>query len=75
MDNSSSLFAMPSKDAWRFFDRFGPDRFFFGTDFPMWTHKEELARFDALGLTPEMREKILWQNFDQAVIQARDLSE
>ena len=63
MDTSSALFALPVEKAWRFFERFGPDRFFFGTDFPMWTHEDELARFDALGLPPEMRNKILYGNF------------
>lgn len=57
MDTSSSLFAISKEEAWAFFHRFGPDRFFFGTDFPMWNHKEEFARFNALDLPAGLPEK------------------
>ena len=42
--------------------RFGPERYFFGTDFPMWKPDEELKRFLALDLTEEEREDILYNN-------------
>ena len=35
----------------------------FGTDFPMWSPKEELARFLSLGLDESSRQKILYENF------------
>jgi len=33
----------------------------FATDFPMWSISDELARFDALGLTAEEREAVLYK--------------
>ena len=68
MDTSSSLFALSKENAWKFFERFGEDRFFFGTDFPMWTHQAELERFNSLELPPDMREKILWKNFARVIL-------
>ena len=68
MDTSSALFAISKEEAWTFFERFGPDRFFFGTDFPMWNHREELARFNALELTPDFRKKVLSENFSRAIL-------
>ncbi|NLD47335.1 MAG: amidohydrolase family protein, partial [Clostridiaceae bacterium] len=38
-------------------------RFFFGSDFPMWSPKGELQRLLSLGLDEESREKILYKNF------------
>lgn len=43
MDTSSSLMFLKPEEARRFLDKFGPERFFFGTDFPMWRHADELA--------------------------------
>lgn len=62
-DTSSSLFALPVADAVAMIHKFGSDRFFFGTDYPMWRHREELERFMALPLTEQEREDILWNNF------------
>ena len=47
----------------RLIDKIGPDRLIFGTDFPMWSPKEELARFLALDLDESSRQKILYENF------------
>ena len=47
----------------RLIDKIGPDRLIFGTDFPMWSPKEELARFLSLGLDESSRQKILYENF------------
>ncbi len=61
-DTSSSLeFISPSyaKDIIR---GFGADKVFFGTDFPMWDHTEELGRFMALGLSETENRKILSEN-------------
>ena len=38
-----------------------------GTDFPMWDHKEELERFFSLGLTEEENEKILCRNAEKVL--------
>ena len=62
--DTSSTLGMISRDlALRFIDRIGPDRLIFGTDFPMWSPKEELARFYALGLDETSQRKILYENF------------
>ena len=72
MDTSSALFALPAECAWKFFERFGFERFFFGTDFPMWTHEDELARFNALGLPPKERAMILSGNFARVILKETD---
>ncbi len=62
-DTSSTLFKLPRERALSLLETMGHRRFFFGTDFPMWDHREELDRFLALGLPPEARDDILWGNF------------
>ena len=62
-DTSSTIPMIPRDMVLRMLDRFGPERFLFGTDFPMWSPKEELARFAALGLDEDTRQKILYGNF------------
>ena len=62
-DTSSSLFALSADQAVKMIRHFGADRFMFGTDFPMWQHQEELARFEALPLTEEERDQIFAGTF------------
>ena len=38
------------------------DKFFFGTDYPMWNAKQEIERFMQINLTKETREKIFAKN-------------
>ena len=47
--------------------RYGADKVFFATDYPMWVPGEELARFNALPLTEEEREMILYRNFERFI--------
>lgn len=64
-DTSSSLPFM-GKDMsmpLRLIDRFGPEHFFFGSDFPMWSPKKELERFMNLGLDEGTNRMILYDNF------------
>ena len=61
-DTSSSLFALDKQRAADLIHEFGHERYFFGTDFPMWKPDEELRRFLALPLTEEEREDILFNN-------------
>ena len=42
--------------------RYGAERVFFGTDYPMWSPKDELAFFRSLELPKEEQEAILWNN-------------
>ncbi|MBO4251913.1 MAG: amidohydrolase family protein [Clostridia bacterium] len=61
-DTSSSLPFITVEKAKSLIDEFGADRFFFGSDFPMWNASEELERFMKIPLTEKEREKILAKN-------------
>ncbi len=61
-DESSSLGFLSPGTAKDYISALGEDRIFFGTDYPMWSAKEELERFDRVDLTDSQREKILWKN-------------
>ena len=62
-DTSSSLDFLPLDDANRILHHFGPDKFMFGTDFPMWDAEKELERFMRLDLSEKEREDVLYNNF------------
>lgn len=63
IDTSSSLFAVTPEQARKSIDHFGIEHTLFGTDFPMWSPKEELERFFALGYGQEDSRKMLYGNF------------
>lgn len=63
IDTSSSLFAVTQEQARKSIDHFGIEHTLFGTDFPMWSPKEELERFFALGYGQEDNRKMLYDNF------------
>ena len=67
-DTSSSLSFIPPQTAGMLIERLGEDRFFFGTDFPMWDHREELGRFMSIELDETRRRKILYENFERAIL-------
>ena len=69
-DTSSSLYAVEPEEAASIIRHYGVDRVFFGTDYPMWKPEEEVARFMALPLTDEERERILHLNFEAFLGQA-----
>ena len=62
-DTSSSLTVIDKNKALALIEKFGVDKFFFGTDFPMWDPEEELERFYSLGLSKTENEKMLYNNF------------
>ncbi len=62
VDTSSSLYAIPVDEARAIIEHYGVARVIFGTDYPMWTPKQELERFWALGFGPQERERILYKN-------------
>ncbi len=64
-DTSSTLWTIDYDLAHRIIDHFGIDKFFFGTDFPMWDPEEELERFDKLNLSEEEREMVFHKNFEK----------
>ena len=64
--DTSSTLGMTDRDiVLRLIDKIGPDRLIFGTDFPMWSHEEELERFLALGFTEAENRRILSDNFKE----------
>ncbi len=62
MDTSSALAFLTPEKAVRMIRMHGVQKMFFGSDYPMWDHEEELERFLKLGLTEEERELILSGN-------------
>lgn len=62
-DTSSALFSLPPARARELIGRFGPEKFLFGTDFPMWESEPELQRFLALQLDEKTQKLILRENF------------
>lgn len=62
-DISSSLSFLPKEKCYSMFDKFGCDRFFFGSDFPMWNPSEELCRLAQLNLPEKVRRGIEYTNF------------
>ncbi len=61
VDCSSSLYAINPEKATEVIRAYGAERTMFATDYPMWSPKEELERFNKLGLTQEEREQILYK--------------
>ncbi len=61
-DTSSSLPFIEKEFAEKLIKKFGAEKFFFGTDFPMWDASEEIERFNRLSLTEEDRENIFAKN-------------
>jgi predicted TIM-barrel fold metal-dependent hydrolase len=61
-DTCSSLPFMETEKAHAIISMLGIDRFFFGTDFPVWDALAELERFNKIPLTEEEREMILGGN-------------
>lgn len=64
-DTSSALFYLSPEKAVELIRHFGADRFFFGTDYPMWNAVEEMQRFNRLSLTSDEREKIFAKNAER----------
>lgn len=62
LDTSSSFFRLDTEKVAEIIRRHGVDKVLFGTDYPMWTHEDELGRFDNLRLTEEERRLILFEN-------------
>ena len=65
IDTSSALMFVPPEQAVNIIRAHGISRVFFGTDSPMWSHKGEMERFNALPLTPEERRLILHENAEK----------
>lgn len=64
-DVSSSLAFITPERAAKLVRTYGVENCFFGSDFPMWSHEDELMRFLKLGFTEEENQKILASNFKE----------
>ena len=61
-DVSSSLAFLTPERAAHMIHTYGAENCFFGVDFPMWCHEDELERFFALGLSEDENRMILADN-------------
>lgn len=62
IDTCSSLPFLSSEKATEIIHMHGADKVFFGTDSPMWRHKDEFELFNKLDITAEERRMILSEN-------------
>lgn len=62
-DTCSSLMFISPETAKKQILNFGIEKIFFGTDFPMWGHLDELERFMNLGFSDEENKLLLSENF------------
>ena len=61
-DTSSCSPFLPKDKMREIIRHYGAENCFFGVDFPMWDHEEELERFFALSLTDYENKRILSEN-------------
>lgn len=61
-DISSSFMFFPPEKMKKIISDCGPDRFLFGTDFPLWEPAHEVALFYEMDLPPADMEKIAYKN-------------
>ncbi|MCQ2409474.1 MAG: amidohydrolase family protein [Clostridia bacterium] len=64
-DTSSSLKFLEKEKAVKLINELGPERFMFGTDYPMWKYSDEIPRFLNLGLSDEINELIFSKNAEK----------
>ena len=67
-DICSSMAFLSRERAADLIRKYGVENCFFGTDFPMWSHEEELDRFLSLGFTREENQMILADNFKEFIL-------
>ena len=64
VDTSSSFYSMTPEKAAELITKFGCDRVFFGTDYPMWRADKDLEFLDKIPLGEDVKEKVLWKNIN-----------
>lgn len=62
LDTSSTLPFLPPERVAELMRKIGIERFLFGTDYPMWSYRDELALFERLSLTSEELNAVLYDN-------------
>ena len=65
VDTCSAVYALRPERAVEIIRAFGVKNVLFGTDFPMWTPKEEVERIENLALTQEEKECIFHRNAER----------
>ncbi len=66
-DISSTLEFISGYELKLMMQKFGSSQFFFGSDFPMWSPFDELAKLDLIGLSPEEQRKVEYDNFNEFI--------
>lgn len=61
-DTSSTLWQLSPEEAGKIIRKHGVERFLFGSDFPMWDHREELKKLELLNLKSRDLDAVLWGN-------------
>ncbi|NCC87159.1 MAG: amidohydrolase [Clostridia bacterium] len=64
VDTSSSMYALKPHQVRELIDIFGVDFVLFGSDYPMWSPKDELDMLAKVDLTKDEREKIYHKNIE-----------
>jgi len=64
-DTSSSLSSIDRDIIFGFFEKYGVDKFFFGTDYPMWNISQEIEKIHKLGLSKEEEDCIFYKNAEK----------
>lgn len=64
-DTSSTLWKLPVPEADKIIKAHGVEKFLFGSDYPMWDHEGELARFNKLNFSAEERELVMHKNAEK----------
>lgn len=62
VDTSSSFHWLKKEKAKEIIEKYGADKVIFGTDFPMWSYKDEYEYLEALKLGDEEYRKIYYEN-------------
>lgn len=65
VDTSSSQYALKPHQVRELIDIFGPDRVLFGSDYPMWDCKDELAMLAKIPMSEQEREMIYHRNLEK----------
>lgn len=64
-DTSSTIWKLPVETANEILKKHGYEKFFFGSDFPMWTHEQEFANLNKLDLSETEKQAILYGNAEK----------
>lgn len=65
VDISSSRMFMEEEEIYRYIHGYGADRILFGSDFPLWSPKDEFEALLKLKITDEEKEKIAYKNAER----------